>query len=354
MTIKSNHISLELFPILKKSVSPGSYVQNVGNYYKEILIDSSFIIVTPELGRNFLKTVFFHGDCDNLLTQLKSIIKSLDLAAVFEKENIFSLNNDQNQPDYLFYFGPDTIQIHGQIKDEFEIYNTYYRVISNCFNQGQKENHDQCADLISHITHDMNSLLALLDKSSIDDQLEEKADYLERLTPKMLLLIRDMELISVTVDVDDLLAGIIDTHPNSGQFKLESFDGNYNISCDVELINQAFRAVFDNAIQFSNDMNDKIHISVQILNKIPLYFNKSFIQIRIADSGIGIPNEYIPLVFKPFFTTHKSAGHAGFGLSIAQKIIYAHGGYINISSETDTGCCVSILLPIEMKRYEEK
>jgi OmpR-family two-component system manganese-sensing sensor histidine kinase len=172
--------------------------------------------------------------------------------------------------------------------------------------------------------------------------------------PQMLLLIRDMELIYVTVNVDDLLAGIIDTHPNSGQLKLESFDGNYNISCDVELINQAFSAVFTNAIQFSNDLNDKIHISVQILENIPFYFNKSFMQIRIADSGIGIPDEYIPLVFKPFFTTHKSAGHAGFGLSIAQKIINAHGGYINISSETDTGSCVSILLPIEMKQYEEK
>ena len=136
MTKKSNHILGELFPILKKSVSPDSYVQNVGNYYKEILPDSSFVIVTPEFSWNILKTVFFHGDCNSLLTQLKSIIKSSDPLTVLEKKNVFSLNNDQNQPDYLFYFGPDTLQIPDQIKDEFEIYNTYYRVISNCFNQG--------------------------------------------------------------------------------------------------------------------------------------------------------------------------------------------------------------------------
>jgi hypothetical protein len=347
MTIKSNHSSWELFSILKISVSPDSFVQNIGNHYKEILTGTAFIIVKPEYGRNFLKTVFYHGKYDNLLSQLKSILKSSDPHTDFEKENIFSLKNDQNRPDFLFYFGQDILKTHDQIKDEFDICNAYYRVISNCFYQGQKDNHDKCADLISHIAHDVNSLLTLIDKSLINDQLAAKAVYLEQLMPQMLLLIRDMELIYVTVDVDDLLAGIIDAHPNSSQINLKSFDGNYNISCDIELMNQAFSAVFDNAIQFSDDLNNKIYISVQILDTIPLYFNKPFMQIKIADSGIGIPDEYIPLVFKPFFTTQKSTGHAGFGLSIAQKIIYAHGGYINISSDTDKGCCVSILLPIE-------
>jgi signal transduction histidine kinase len=167
--------------------------------------------------------------------------------------------------------------------------------------------------------------------------------------PQMLLLIRDMELIHVTIDADDLLTSIIDAHPESDRFKLQSFDGKYNVSCDVELINQAFCAVFENALHFSSDINNKVHISVKILNNIPVYLNKSFMQISIADYGVGIPEEYIPLVFKPFFTTRKSTGHAGFGLSIAQKIIHAHGGYISISSKTDAGCCVSITLPIELK-----
>ena len=319
MTLKSNHNYLELFSIVRESVSPDSYVQNIGNYYKEILTDASFIVVCAKVSQNLSKTVFYHGDCDNLHTNLKSMIKSSSPSLALEKEKIFSLNNDQHQPDYLFYFSPDIIQIQDQIKAEFEIYNIYYQLISNCFDQGQKENHTKCADLISHITHDINSFLTLIDKSSIDDQLAEKTQYLERVMPQMLLLIRDMELIYVTVDADDLLMGIIDTHPDSGQLRLESFDGNYNISCDVELINQAFSAVFDNAIQFSNNKNDKIHISVQILDNIPLYFNKYYMQIRVEDSGIGIPDEYIPLVFKPFFTTHKSAGHAGFGLSIRSK-----------------------------------
>lgn len=59
--------------------------------------------------------------------------------------------------------------------------------------------------------------------------------------------------------------------------------------------------------------------------------DQRFIRIEVEDNGIGIKEEFIDKIFKPFFTT-KQRG-TGLGLSIVYKIIYAHGGNINIDTK---------------------
>jgi signal transduction histidine kinase len=68
------------------------------------------------------------------------------------------------------------------------------------------------------------------------------------------------------------------------------------------------------------------------------------VEIRISDTGSGITAEALPEVFEPFFTTRKDA--LGLGLSIAQGIIKAHGGTINLRSSAETGTSVIVSLPI--------
>ena len=68
-----------------------------------------------------------------------------------------------------------------------------------------------------------------------------------------------------------------------------------------------------------------------------------FLQIQIADNGIGILPEDLPHVFSPFFTKRKEG--TGLGLSITQKIIEAHGGEIGIESTMGKGTTVTIKIP---------
>ncbi len=65
-------------------------------------------------------------------------------------------------------------------------------------------------------------------------------------------------------------------------------------------------------------------------------------RLTIADSGVGIPMDLIPKVFKPFYTT-KAKG-AGLGLAIVEKIIQEHGGKIKIFSESGKGTIVEVNL----------
>ena len=69
-----------------------------------------------------------------------------------------------------------------------------------------------------------------------------------------------------------------------------------------------------------------------------------WVEIRIEDSGPGIPKEELPLLFVPFHTT-KTSG-TGLGLAYSKKIIEGMGGTITLSDRPEgPGACLSIRLP---------
>ena len=69
------------------------------------------------------------------------------------------------------------------------------------------------------------------------------------------------------------------------------------------------------------------------------------IEIRIVDTGCGIPSEVLPHVFEPFFTTKRGKG-TGLGLSISQTYVRSHDGEIQIDSAPHRGTTVTITLPL--------
>ena len=348
MTEKNICYSSELLAILNNSESPDGLVNNIAKYYKGILSENSFIIVSPGVGIDPFQIFLIYGDEKKILNLFTAEIKTLTQISDLENRSIYAINNHKNKPDYLFYFGPGIEQIHTNFKNEVYLFSSFYNGLSACSMYRQTENQIKYANLISHVTHDMNSLLSLIDKTDIISPLENKIEYIERLLPQLLLFIREMELVRVRVNVDDLLSGIVEAHPDYDRIYLANFDGDFTISCDIELINQAFSAILDNAIKASSETTEKILISVDIRKKLPILSQNTFLHIQIKDPGTGIPEEYIPLVFNPFFTTDKSAGYVGLGLSIARKIIEAHGGDLNISSNNNRGCIASVFLPLEM------
>jgi two-component system NtrC family sensor kinase len=67
------------------------------------------------------------------------------------------------------------------------------------------------------------------------------------------------------------------------------------------------------------------------------------IEILIADTGKGIPEEHLEQIFDPFFTTRE--GGTGLGLSISYGIVKEHGGALNVQSEVGKGTTFTITLP---------
>lgn len=67
------------------------------------------------------------------------------------------------------------------------------------------------------------------------------------------------------------------------------------------------------------------------------------VQIEVADTGLGIPQEHLNRIFDPFFTTKE--GGTGLGLSVSARLIRAQGGHISVSSREGKGSVFTIVLP---------
>lgn len=71
---------------------------------------------------------------------------------------------------------------------------------------------------------------------------------------------------------------------------------------------------------------------------------KNFVEISIKDTGVGIPNNNLEKIFKPFFTT-KAKG-IGMGLAACKKLIEEHNGKIEVKSREGSGTVFTVKLPL--------
>jgi two-component system, OmpR family, sensor kinase len=74
--------------------------------------------------------------------------------------------------------------------------------------------------------------------------------------------------------------------------------------------------------------------------------------LKVSDTGVGIPEEEMPLIFERFHQAEESraSGGAGLGLAIARQIAEAHGGKIEAKSMPGEGSTFTLSLPREHPR----
>ena len=107
----------------------------------------------------------------------------------------------------------------------------------------------------------------------------------------------------------------------------------------VNMINNAFYAVSEKRKQNIPGYEPTVTISTRKL--------KGYIELRIADNGIGISQKVIDKIFQPFFTTKPTGQGTGLGLSLTYDIVKAHGGEISVQSNEGEGSTFVIQLPSE-------
>ncbi len=77
-----------------------------------------------------------------------------------------------------------------------------------------------------------------------------------------------------------------------------------------------------------------------------------YVNLTITDKGTGIPNDILPKIFDPYFST-KEHGN-GLGLTICYSIVKNHGGHISVQSVTGKGTSFSIYLPVSSGQAENE
>ena len=113
------------------------------------------------------------------------------------------------------------------------------------------------------------------------------------------------------------------------------------IHADANKIEWALVQLVDNALKF-NQAGGKVHLSANLDGRR--------VQIAVADTGVGIPKERIAEIFEPFHqldgSSTRKAGGAGIGLTLAKRIVEAHGSKLVVESLPGKGSRFSFSLPL--------
>jgi len=181
---------------------------------------------------------------------------------------------------------------------------------------------------------------------------EELTDEQRNLLPMMQII--DDELMTAEIIIRNLLSTTNPREPDlrlvdateQARKSLERLGEKESLSLRLEAPEQPLhvhfdplqcRQLLDNLLGNARDaVGDKGSIWVQIQT------NDDRCELRIYDSGPGVPEDVREAVFEPFFTTKQHG--VGLGLSICRQIVEQHGG--RISFEDENGCGTSVLIEI--------
>ncbi|HEY0608960.1 MAG TPA: HAMP domain-containing sensor histidine kinase, partial [Chitinophaga sp.] len=221
-------------------------------------------------------------------------------------------------------------------------------------------------DFISNMTHELKTPIAtvsvaiealrsfdaLEDLQRTNEYLDISANEMQRLSmlvDKVLKLSmfenREISLNKEQFDLRDLARGVLVSMKLQFENKrastaLKTTGHNFIITADKLHMTSVLYNLLDNALKYSIKEPE---ILIHIID------HKQYLEIRVADNGIGIEKEYKNKIFEKFFRVpsgnrHNIKGY-GLGLSYVSHIVQRHMGFIEVESEVNKGSTFSVKLP---------
>lgn len=218
--------------------------------------------------------------------------------------------------------------------------------------------------LLASVSHELRTPLATITgalSSLVDNELvldeaarqslietaSEEADRLNRLVGNLLDMTRleagAMHISLEARDIQDVIGSALEelrSQLRERTVKVDLPAGLSLVNMDFVLIERVLVNIIDNANKYSPP-DTPIEIRARAIN--------GFLEVKIADHGMGIPPEDLQQVFEKFYRVKRpnSVGGTGLGLSICKGIIQAHGGAIAAENRPGGGTIIAISLPLQ-------
>ena len=147
------------------------------------------------------------------------------------------------------------------------------------------------------------------------------------------------------VDINSLLAHILDaTQPTLAardvELQTDISEGLPLIEADADQLQQVFINLINNSLD-AMPLGGKLRVSTAL--------DGDSVVIQLADSGEGIAEDQIDLIFDPLFSTKRGRG-TGLGLTIVKQIISEHNGEVEVESDPGRETTFRIRLPLNAAR----
>jgi len=221
-------------------------------------------------------------------------------------------------------------------------------------------------DFVANVSHELRTPLSsikgyaetLLD-GAVEDKgharefigiIHQESDRLANLINDLLDLARiesgNMELSKAPFDVLAVAKRAVESMGGQARAKsiklgITAFSGVLPLAVGDEFgFRQVLTNLLDNALKYTPE-GGGVTISVEAAG--------GFLQVNVADTGIGISPADIPRIFERFYRVDKArsreAGGTGLGLSIVKHIVQAHGGRVWVESAPGSGSVFSFTIP---------
>ncbi|HEY8783270.1 MAG TPA: two-component regulator propeller domain-containing protein [Mucilaginibacter sp.] len=139
---------------------------------------------------------------------------------------------------------------------------------------------------------------------------------------------------------------------NHVDYLIESEIDSLIVKFDHDKIERVLFNLLSNAFKFTAS-GGQVSVFISILKDIAAAGDQQVLEIKVIDTGIGVPKENHEKVFERFFqdTVPESLLNqgSGIGLSITREFIRMHAGEISIESEPGNGTCFTIHLPVGLE-----
>lgn len=232
--------------------------------------------------------------------------------------------------------------------------------------------------LASGIAHDLNNVLSpilmgtqMLQMKLHDDQslrllalMQANANRGAEMIKQVLSFSKGISGQRVVLQTKHLIREIVriaeETFPKSVRIEQKLAEDLWTVSGDATRLHQVLLNLCVNArdampqggsltIRAENQSLDKLYAQM-LKGAAP----GNFVVITIADTGVGIPPEYLDRIFDPFFTTKEPGKGTGLGLATVQGIVTSHGGFITVESKLGLGTKFCVYLPAnEITDYQK-
>jgi two-component system NtrC family sensor kinase len=215
--------------------------------------------------------------------------------------------------------------------------------------------------LAAGVAHEINNPLTgvltystfLLKRAEKNGEMKEDLEVIVRETKRcreivkgLLDFARQVPVKKTNVDINDVITralSIVDNQLNINNISVEKNlrQDLPTIRADGNQMQQVFVNLFVNAADAIGNKGGNISITTNLLENA----DKKIIEIKVQDTGRGIPREDLTKIFEPFYSTKGHKG-TGLGLAVVWGIIDKHGGSVAVESEVEQGTTFILHLPL--------
>jgi signal transduction histidine kinase len=210
--------------------------------------------------------------------------------------------------------------------------------------------------LASGVTHEINNplsgIIGMAEIALEEDDLSKNKDYLRDImncAQRIAEIVKGLKSYSRAAKKEDLspvdLNEVLEESlkmvrlaikPGSSEV-VKRFEPIEKIRANTGEIQQVFTNLITNAFQAMDGGGGKLILTTRSL--------KEAVEVKVTDSGNGIPQKYINQIFDPFFTTKKPGEGTGLGLNIVYRIVTKYEGTIDVESKEQVGTTFTVKFP---------